>query len=293
VSEKLYNAVWGIGCRLLNMAQRAGLLGSSRSRFRRLGHILIPAPKMETSVTLLPGMKMVAPPGMRGARSYAAGVYEQDVTGLFKALVLEGMTVVDLGASLGYYALLASSLVGASGRVYAFEPEPESHSYLLRNIDLNDCCNVRVVEKAVSDKGGDQTFILSSRRSVGPIGGFLSSDSRTCGSVVVQTTSLDDFFEKQGWPGIDLIKVDIDGSEGWALHGMREVSSRNPQMQLIMEFDPDRIRQSDNRPEILAATIQDLGFHSGYIIERRLKSFRIAQGFPETKAHYNVLFKKD
>jgi len=145
----------------------------------------------------------------------------------------------------------------------------------------------------VSDQGGDGTFILSSRRSIGPIGGFLSRDPWTCGSLVVQTTSLDDFFEKQGWPGIDMIKVDIDGSEGLALHGMREVSVRNPQMQLIMEFDPDRIRQSGDRPEILAATILDLGFRSGYIIERRLESFRIAQGFPETKVHYNVLLKKN
>ena len=275
------------------VAQRAGVLQLFRPMLRNLGNILIPAPSSETVVTLPFGMKMVTPPGFRGIRSYVTGVYEEDLTALFKDIVNEGMIVVDLGALLGIYTLLASLLVGTSGKVYAFEPEPKSFAYLLRNIEINNCLNIIAVQKAVSDRTGSAGFILSSDRSIGPIGGLLSVGPHNTGSSMVQTTSLDAFFEEHGWPSIDLIKMDIDGAEKLALDGMKELSRRNPQMQLIMEFDPVRIHGAGGSPEVLAVTLQNLGFRKGYIIERRLKPFLLAHGFLRSSVHYNVVLKKE
>ncbi len=58
----------------------------------------------------------------------------KNTTQLFKKVINEGDVVVDLGANIGYFSLLAAQLVGARGKVYSFEPEPKNYHYLQRNI---------------------------------------------------------------------------------------------------------------------------------------------------------------
>lgn len=112
-------------------------------------------------------MTIVVPPAYANARTLAAGLYEPSVARLFENILGEGMTMVDLGANIGYYTLLASRLVGRSGRVYAFEPDPENHQYLLRNIVANGCRNVTVVEKAVYNITGTMTFLRDPHGAAG------------------------------------------------------------------------------------------------------------------------------
>ena len=69
-----------------------------------------------------------------------------------KQLIKEGDTVVDLGANIGYYTLILAQLVGKSGHVYAFEPEPSNFEILSKNVKENKHDNVTLVQKAISDK---------------------------------------------------------------------------------------------------------------------------------------------
>jgi len=62
----------------------------------------------------------------------ATKLYEPYATEIFKKIVREGDTVVDLGANMGYYSLLASRLVGEKGWVFAFEPHPQSYGLLMK-----------------------------------------------------------------------------------------------------------------------------------------------------------------
>lgn len=294
IKQQMANLLWRVGVQLANKTQRIGL-GSQKFRaiLRKFGHLIIPLPKEEYHFSLPFGLKMISPPDIQQIRSYAAGIYEEELTNLFKDIVKEGMTIVDIGALLGYYTLLAFAKVGDSGKVYAFEPESKSYSYLLRNIEINSCNNVLAVNKAVSDKSGSCFFISSSSLSKGPIGGIMVEDSSVPGTIEVQTTSLDDFFEEQDWPSVDLIKMDIDGAEKFALKGMKQLCSRNPQMQLIMEFDPESIKRTNNTPEILANILsKDLGFRNGYIIERKMEPFSVEDGFPMKSTSYNTLLKR-
>lgn len=64
------------------------------------------------------------------------------------------MTIFDIGANIGYYTLLAESLVGPEGRVFAFEPHPENYEKLKENIEVNGYTNCYLINKAVSDKSG-------------------------------------------------------------------------------------------------------------------------------------------
>src|SRR5689334_14548427 len=79
------------------------------------------------------------------------GTYEPEQTGHFIHFVRPGSTVLDIGAHVGYYTLLASMLAGDAGYVWAFEPEPHNAEFLRQHLAVNNCRNVHVEEAAVSD----------------------------------------------------------------------------------------------------------------------------------------------
>ena len=83
------------------------------------------------------GSKMWIDPSSPSAIDMIYGTYESDTVQVFRELVQPGMTVVDVGAHVGFYTLLAARLVGTNGRVYAFEPNPEVYNILVRNIQIN------------------------------------------------------------------------------------------------------------------------------------------------------------
>src|SRR5688572_14948748 len=82
------------------------------------------------------------------------GRWEPRTLARFAELVHPGDTVVDVGAHFGIYALLASRLVGAHGRVIAFEPDPVSRAQLVRNIEGARVGHIDVHAEAVSDSAG-------------------------------------------------------------------------------------------------------------------------------------------
>lgn len=286
--EKLYNGIWISAFWMRDLAIRAGLLGPLDAILAYFGPRLIPSSSREVDVALPYGLRMTIPPGFRSYRSYATGVYEKCVTASLPRIIEEGMTVVDLGANIGYYTLLASRLVGISGRVYAFEPEPICYEYLQRNIVTNGCRNVVAVEKAVSNRTGEAHFIAS-KATRGRVS-VLSTDTP---SSVVQAVTMDDFFAEEGWPPVGLVKLDIEGSERAALQEMRGLSSRSPRLKLIMELNMSAMRQAGVTPQDVASTLLELGFHKGYIIEQDLKPFSVARTFPMSRAIYNLLLTKE
>lgn len=166
---------------------------------------------------------------------YTRGVWEENLTGIFEKLIRPKMVVVDLGANVGYYTLLAAEKVGEEGKVFAFEPEPSRFRLLEKNVGVNDCSNVVLVQKAVSDRTGVTRLYLDPRHNKGDHRLYNSFDGRE--SVAVDTTRLDDFF-KDGNYRIDLIKMDIQGAEMAALEGMEKVLKKNDDLVLITEFWP-------------------------------------------------------
>lgn len=88
------------------------------------------------------------------------GCYEQGTTALCKKILRPGMTVVDVGAHIGYYTRLFARLVGPHGKVYAFEPHPDNFAILQRNV--RKFKNVVPVQAAVLDKEGEISLYESS-----------------------------------------------------------------------------------------------------------------------------------
>lgn len=135
---------------------------------------------------------------------YFAGTYEADQTAVFCEHVGAGATVIDLGANIGYYTLLAAHLVGPSGRVLACEPEPLNASFLRRHVSANRLGNVEILEVAVADRAGEVRFTRGKGRGRGHI-----ADE---GELMVPLRRLDDIVQEATMEP-DFLKIDVEGAE--------------------------------------------------------------------------------
>ena len=181
---------------------------------------------------------------------------ERSETDLFKSFVRKGMMVVDIGANLGYYTLIAADLVGPQGKVFAFEPDPENFRLLLKNIEANGYRNVKAVNQAVTDKTGKAELFLceesSGSHSIHDFG-----EKRK--SITVSSTSLDDFLGKR-FSRVDLVKIDVEGVEPIVFSGMKEIIKANPKLVIITEFWPHALKKAGFDPADFLKTLEDQDF---------------------------------
>ena len=173
-------------------------------------------------------------------------VFEEETTRLFERLVKPGMVVIDIGAHVGYYTLISARQAGPDGRVYAFEPDPDNHATLLRNIELNGYDNVVAARKAVSDRVGDAQLYLSATVS-GNHSIYHHSQSQR-GSIPVETTTVDAMLEELDWPQVDLVKIDVEGGEVAVLDGMIQLLEKSNALNLIIEFMPSLLHSAEVAP---------------------------------------------
>jgi FkbM family methyltransferase len=288
VRDRLLNFAWALGVRAFRLARKANFSATLEPTFAALAG-LVPTPARDVVASLPSGAKLLMPAGYRDTRTVVTGLFQRDETKLLELLARPRMTFLDIGAYVGYFTVLASGWVGATGRVYAFEPDTLAYGFLLRNIEANDCGNVVPINKAVSD--GVKTAMLV-RDPKGPETFLAIAPAEGDSAVPVQTLTLDSFLESEKWPSVDLAKMNIEGSELLALSGMKEVSRRNPGLRLVMEFNPAAMERSAVSREHLTATLKDLGFRRGQVVERDLEWIPPGELLPTGSAVYNVLLTK-
>jgi len=117
---------------------------------------------------------------------------------------------------VGWYTLIASELVGPDGKVIAFEPLPLMAQYLKKHVKMNHCNNVQVIEAAVSDKDGTDTFFATKDGKLGAVSQpALHHTERS----TVKTIKLDSLVNNGAAPPPDYVKINIEGGELRALTG--------------------------------------------------------------------------
>jgi FkbM family methyltransferase len=166
------------------------------------------------------------------------GEYEPGAVRYIQRLLSSGMNVVDVGAHIGYHTLLAARAVAPNGRVYAFEPVPSTVAILEKNISANGYKSVvTVVPKAVADKAGRASIFFNEELTVSATAAISRRypPEWATATLEVEATSLDEFFSAVGWPPVHLVKVDVEGLEKSVIDGMKELSSRNPHLKLLLE----------------------------------------------------------
>ncbi len=180
-------------------------------------------------------------------RALAAGAYEQPIADLFATVLRPGMNVLDVGAHVGYFSLVAGGHVGPTGRVWSFEPDPVNRASLEHNIKANGMADrVSVVPLAVVSAVGEGVL----HRVANDTGSSTVYPQRDVGGewIAVSTTSLDAWADSEGWPPIDLVKVDAEGSEAAVLAGMAELVKRNPRIVVVLEFQADALEAAGEDP---------------------------------------------
>jgi len=184
----------------------------------------------------------------KALRAYAIFCgWEKSTTEMFKKVVKQGDVVVDLGANMGYFTLLAAKLVGKEGKVYAFEPAPINYSLLIKNIELNGYNNVVPLQKAVSNIAGTVKLFISDE-DIGNNTIYQYGDDREF--VEVESVTLDEFFKDKEYR-VDVIKMDIEGAEMAAILGMDRIIKENNGLKVFSEFYPSLIRAMGYSPEDL------------------------------------------
>jgi FkbM family methyltransferase len=199
-------------------------------------------------------------------------VYEPFETALFKKEIKPGQTVLDIGANIGYYTLIAAKLAGPAGKVYAFEPDPDNFALLKKNTETNGYANAVLVNKAVSDKTKTAKLFLN-KTNKGDHRLYDSKDGRSF--ISIQTVKMDDFFKKTD-KKINFIKMDIQGSEAGAMEGLKILIRKNPRLKLITEFWPYGINQAGYSAARYLGTLKKLEFKIFEISEKE-KTLRPAQ----------------
>jgi FkbM family methyltransferase len=166
------------------------------------------------------------------------GVLDIPLTSLFLEKLGRGMRVVDVGANLGYFTLLASGVVGPSGRVYAFEPDPYNASLLEKSVAHNRADNVEVVRRAVCDRAG---IVQLYRAPPGQPQAHSTMTDWGHGSLGVEATTLDGFWADADRPKIHMVKAHVVGDEPVVLRGsLRLLEEGRPMLAIV--FDPPKWR---------------------------------------------------
>jgi len=184
------------------------------------------------------------------------GENEPSTTSLIKKELKPGMRVLDLGANFGWFTLISSKIVGESGHVYAFEPDPSLMESLKTNVKLNKMNNVSFVPLAVSNKSGTGKLSLNPTY---PTRNRLDSKIPLENTVDVNTISIDDFCEKNHVI-VDFIKMDVEGSEVKALEGMKKTILASPKIKIVSEFNPGAISGVGSSPEDFINFLEQHGF---------------------------------
>ena len=157
-------------------------------------------------------------------------LYEPHVTSFLKEHLQEGMTFVDVGANVGFFTLTAATKVGKSGKVVAVECNPLNVELIYMSLHRNGIDHVTVYPFAVGDAQKLMSF------SWGFSNGFVDELAKDDDEAfIVQAVTLDSLLKNE--IRVDVVKMDIEGSEAKAWQGMQETIAKHHPV-FLMEFFP-------------------------------------------------------
>jgi FkbM family methyltransferase len=165
------------------------------------------------------------------------------------------------GAHMGYLVLL--SALHTKGRVHAFEPIPELFKKSEDNLNLNPELRVHITltQAALGEDKGEVTMYSEDiRSSVIPYGGGHVANQN---KVIVPVTTIDDYCRKTGVEKLDLVLLDIEGFEWFALNGANKVLKSLPI--LILEISKKILSKTTVTPEMMFGHLANLGYKISFI----------------------------
>jgi len=152
--------------------------------------------------------------------SYFPAAYEKENFDFLVSYCKPGATVLDIGAHIGLFAVRAAQLAGSTGKVYAFEPTPQTFELLKRTISINNQQQHIVPRsEAVAEEEGLKSFFISDNEADNSNSLIKYRDDKQLQKIDVAITSIDAFVRKEELKQVDFIKIDAEGYELSVLKG--------------------------------------------------------------------------
>lgn len=224
------------------------------------------------------GMPMEVHPLEAASRSaYFLGFYEREVTiwALEFFRTKQPQMIFDVGANFGYLAYLALSQI-KNPQIYAFEPDPNNYIWLKNNFELLKVSEqIKIETLAVSDRVGSVRFTPSNPNSHENLwAGMNFKKEASVGEIEVPSISLDQFCMDKKITQVDLVKMDIEGAEGFAVDGMREGLKTKMYKNILLELHPQFLSGEHSSEKII-----------GRFLEQGYKGFHFVSPFAKKGSH--------
>jgi len=211
------------------------------------------------------------------------GRYEADIERHILGPLAPGMTFIDAGANIGYYAVMAAQAVGPGGTVMAFEPNPRAFSILDANLRANGKPHA-AHRLALGNENGETSLSLDPNENGGACiwhEGCPESSQR----LPVKIGRLDDLIP--AGCAVDVIKIDAEGYEPEILLGAQETLRRSRKLRIVAEFMPNWWRGRD--PAAVLHMLAGMGFELSLVRPQRLEPMTPAQLLEASRVHGDVL----
>ncbi|KKP77995.1 MAG: FkbM family methyltransferase [Candidatus Moranbacteria bacterium GW2011_GWF2_35_39] len=196
------------------------------------------------------------------------GIREEEHTRQIRDNIKPEMVGIDLGANVGYFAVMESTLVGPRGKVYCIEPEPSNVRLLMKNIFANNFEDrAEVFQYLIGDHNGSEKLYLSEFGNVHSV----SAARNKKGSIEVEMITLDKFLEQNELrpEDVDFLRMDIEGYEVMAFQGMQNLLNSKSPFKIFMEFHPSYYPEWGWTFEKLLNYLESYGFKIVEIVRDR------------------------
>jgi FkbM family methyltransferase len=190
------------------------------------------------------------------------GAYEPIETYLFAQLLRPGMTVIDAGANVGQYSLIAATAVGPTGQVHSFEPVPATFARLKEHVELNQLGAIITINQAAlwnQDAMLDLGLADEFADNIGSYSVGAASNTRT--QVSAPGVRLATYAVAAGLSALDLIKMDIEGAEPFALAGGIELLREHRPL-ILLEVNREALEALGSDARSLWGLLSGLGYRA-------------------------------
>ncbi len=213
---------------LLRLTKRHGMFTIARNHVRRY-------PKGQKILTPAGGCMFIpADPHFIG---FLTGVHEEHITHALREIVEPGSLCLDVGANIGYFTVMMSSLSGETGIVYAFEPESRNFELLTANASLAGKSAAPIIARnvAISDEAGSVNLIAGDESTLHQV---FNAGMEPSHGTSIAAISLDSILAEIGERKVKVLKVDVEGHELPAIIGAHQLISSRAVENLIIEVTP-------------------------------------------------------
>jgi FkbM family methyltransferase len=185
------------------------------------------------------------------------GVFEPEETALVRNLLRPGMTVVDVGANVGYYTALAASRVGKQGRVFSLEPSPYACERLRTMVEVNGLTNVQVCPVALGERAGELPLYLGSHKNHSPT---LVAHEGVAPAALVPVRTFDECLDEWCLDYVDLLKLDVEGWEPKVFSGASGALRARRIHAVLCELNDHWLRRNGSSASALWQMLLGAGF---------------------------------